>query len=265
MPPHRWLPSRHLCALGQLSATHSTHICIRMSPQVCGYGAHAVGAASLHAPLTCTPFRTHTWAFARPAESTADASRIKVAGLHACNTGMRPCAACRPLDAPRPPTTLSNPLQPPATLHDPLQAAAAPCAGAAPAWQRVRASARMPHRARSVWRRSTGAGRGWSPAPRPAGSALSPCPGRHAVFTNADRLKPAALTQDPSAMTEPVGERPGHAAALCTSKAARGIQPQAHRARLLGVAAAGPGPRTSMHTRGQAERARGPAPAPAAP
>ncbi len=197
MPPHRWLPSRHLCALGQLSATHSTHICIRMSPQVCGYGAHAVGAASLHAPLTCTPFRTHTWAFARPAESTADASRIKVACLHACNTGMRPCAACRPLDAPRPPTTLSNPLQPPATLHDPLQAAAAPCAGAAPAWQRVRASARMPHRARSVWRRSTGAGRGWSPAPRPAGSALSPCPGRHAVFTNADRSQTSSAYAGP--------------------------------------------------------------------
>jgi len=199
----------------------------------------------------------------RKAQQTRHASRWQVY-MHAT-------LACGPVlhagrltlrDPLRPSATLCNPLRPSMTLCKPLRrpAQAQPRHG----------SACGPARA---CRTERGAYGGARRAQEGVGLQLRAQPARHCRLAldatpysqTRTGLKPAALTQDPSAMTEPVGERPGHAAALCTSKAARGIQPQAHRARLLGVAAAGPGPRTSMHTRGQAERARGPAPGPAAP
>ena len=237
MPPHRWLPSRHLRAPGQHSAMHLTHVTTGVQSWGSRRGSgNPSCATNLHILM-----RAHTWDSLRAlqkAQQTRHASRWQVHTHATLACGPVLCCMQGPL---RPSTT---PLQPRAILRDPLRAATTPCAGAAPAWQRARASARAPHRARSVWRRSTGAGRGSSRARRPAGSAPSPCPGRHLGLTSTDTYHASSAQTRPrrndgagrrtaGAAQQPVHERRGarHPAASASrarartrSSGARGVQ-----------------------------------------
>jgi len=194
------------------------------SPQACSHGAHAVGAAILHAPHTFTSSCAHTRGI--------HCAPCRKHSRHVTHLGGRStpmqhwhaalcCAACKaPCDPQRP---LCNPVQSSATLCEPL---------------------RRPAQARSVWRRSTGAGRGWSPARRPAGSAPSPCPGRHLGLTSTDTYHASSAQTRPrrndgagrrtaGAAQQPVHERRGarHPAASASrarartrSSGARGVQ-----------------------------------------
>jgi hypothetical protein len=224
------------------------------SPQACSHGAHAVGAAILHAPHTFTSSCAHTRGI--------HCAPCRKHSRHVTHLGGRStpmqhwhaalcCAACKaPCDPQRP---LCNPVQSSATLCEPLRrpAQAQPRHG----------SARGPARARRTERGAYGGARraqegvrlelGAQPA-RHRRLALDATSGSQAQT----RTMPAALRQGPGATTEPAGERLALRSSLCTSAEARGIRPQARRARVLGLAAAGPGACSSLHAReGRARRA----------